>query len=260
MESFRPIPKKGESPYVIAHRGISAKAPENTLASFELAAKTDGIDMIELDVRTSKDNIPVVIHDRTLQRTSTGNGPVRNYSIEEIKCFDAGSWFHKSFADQHIPTLEEVLIGIGNRLWVDIELKSDFFPRLEPGVLEDRVLEVVQKCKMKNKVLYSSFNHKLLAYIRRKDPSAITGILYNFSHDFGRLPSVLAKRVGASVFVCAKREITRRMISDAHKNNIAVYVYTLNSVGDARRMLSFGVDGVISNNADEIINAVKRHE
>jgi glycerophosphoryl diester phosphodiesterase len=69
---------------------------------------------------------------------------------------------------------------------------------------------------------------------------------------------MLAERVGASVFVCAKRELTSRMIDDAHNHDIAVYVYTLNSVHDARRMLTYGVDGIISNNADDIISVVKR--
>jgi glycerophosphoryl diester phosphodiesterase len=257
MIPFRPIPDEGESPYVIAHRGISAKAPENTLASFELATKVYGIDMIELDVRLSKDNVPIVLHDRTLQRTSTGNGPARNYLMEEISSFDAGSWFHKSFSSQHIPSLEEVLLKVGDKLWVDIEIKSDLFRREPIGLLEDRVLDIVCQCEMEEKVLFSSFNHRLLAYIKKKKPSAVTGVLYNFPHDFGRSPSALAKCVDASVFVCAKRELTRRMVIDAHDNDIAVYVYTLNSIGDAQRMLSYKVDGVISNNADDIINVIK---
>jgi glycerophosphoryl diester phosphodiesterase len=258
MRPYQPIPREGETPYIIAHRGISAKAPENTLASFERAAKVSGIDMIELDVRLSKDNEVIVLHDRTLQRTSTGNGPARNYLMEEIQRFDAGSWFHKSFFNQRIPTLEEVLREIGDRLWIDIEIKSDLFHKELSGLLEDRVIDVVHRCGMDDRVMISSFDHRLLAYIKKTKPTAVTGVLYNFSYDFGRLPSMLAERVGASVFVCAKRELTSRMIDDAHNHDIAVYVYTLNSVHDARRMLTYGVDGIISNNADDIISVVKR--
>jgi glycerophosphoryl diester phosphodiesterase len=257
MNSYEPKPLRNGSPYVIAHRGISAKAPENTLASFESAASISGIDMIELDVRLSKDEEVIVLHDRTLQRTSTGNGPVRNYSMEEIRRFDAGSWFHPMYSQQGIPTLSEVLRQVGSRLWIDVEIKSDWLHPEPPGLLEEKVLEIVHQCGMDDRVLFSSFDHRLLATIKEMKPSAHTGVLFNFSHDFFRQPSTLAERVGASVFVCAKRELTHRMVEDAHRHGIAVYVYTLNSVQDAQRMLTYEVDGIMSNNADDILSVIK---
>jgi glycerophosphoryl diester phosphodiesterase len=259
MKPFQPRPFPNSAPYVIAHRGISAKVPENTLASFELAAGISGIDMIELDVRLSREEEVIVLHDRTLQRTTTGNGPARNYSLEEIRRFDAGSWFHPKFSRQYIPTLQEVFQRVGQRLWVDVEIKSDWLHREPLGLLEEKVLETVHRCSMEDRVMFSSFNHQLLAHIKKLKPTAITGVLFNFSHDFGRLPSTLAQRVGASVFVCAKRELTHRMVDDAHNHNIAVYVYTLNSTQDAQRMLTYGVDGIMSNSADDILDVVKKN-
>ena len=91
------------------------------------------------------------------------------------------------------------------------------------------------------------------------DSSAVTGVLFDFLHDFGRSPSKLAERVGAKVFKCATRELNRRMLNDAHHHGIAVYVYTLNSVKGAQRMLSYGVDGILSNNADDIVSVVKSY-
>ncbi len=258
MKPYQPRALYDKSPYVVAHRGISAKTPENTLVSFERAASIPGIDMIELDVRLSKDEEVIVLHDRTLQRTSTGNGPARNYSIEEIRRFDAGSWFHPMFSNERIPTLHEVFQQVGDRIWVDVEIKSDWLHREPPGLLEKKVLETVHNCGMDGHVMFSSFNHKLLANIKEMKPSSVTGVLYNLTRDFSRLPSALARRVGASVFVCAKRELTHRMVDDAHNHDIAVYVYTLNSVNDAQRMLTYGVDGILSNNADEILDVVKR--
>ena len=167
MRPYQPKPLPGAPPYVVAHRGISAKTPENTLASFEQAASTPGIDMIELDVRLTKDEEVIVLHDRTLQRTSTGNGPARNYSLEEIRRLDAGSWFHPMFAEQRIPTLAEVFQQIGSRLWVDVEIKSDWLHQESAGLLEEKVLDVVHTCGMDNRVLFSSFNHQLLANIKR---------------------------------------------------------------------------------------------
>ncbi|MBN1396719.1 MAG: hypothetical protein JXA06_01680 [Bacteroidetes bacterium] len=256
---YRPKPVDEKQPYIVAHRGISAKAPENTLASFEQAAGVAGIDMIELDVRLSKDEEVIVLHDRTLQRTSTGNGLARNYTIEEIRRFDAGSWFHPMYSDQRIPTLHEVFRQIGSRIWVDVEIKSDWLHREPQGLLEEKVLDVIQKCGMEDRVMVSSFDHRILANLKKVKPALITGVLYNLTRDFFQLPSVLAEQVGASVFVCAKREITRRMIDDAHNHNLAVYVYTLNSVQDARRMRAYGVDGILSNNADDILNVLKNN-
>jgi glycerophosphoryl diester phosphodiesterase len=92
------------------------------------------------------------------------------------------------------------------------------------------------------------------------NPSVITGVLYNFHRDFSRLPSTLVDETGASVFVCAKRELTHRIVEDAHKHGIAVYVYTLNSITNVKKVLAYGVDGIMSNNADDIIDVVKSVE
>jgi glycerophosphoryl diester phosphodiesterase len=259
MRQYQPKPLPGAPPYLVAHRGISAKAPESTLAAFEQAANTPGIDMIELDVRLTKDEEVIVLHDRTLQRTSTGNGPARNYSLEEIRRLDAGSWFHPKFAGQRIPTLEEVFQQIGDRLWIDIEIKSDWMHREPSGLLEEKVLDVVHRCRMDDRVMFSSFNHQLLDNIRRMRSTAVTGVLFDILHDFGRSPSKLADRVGAKVFKCATQELNRRMLNDAHDHDIAVYVYTLNSVQGAQRMLEYGVDGILSNNADDIVGVVKSY-
>jgi glycerophosphoryl diester phosphodiesterase len=179
--------------------------------------------------------------------------------MEEIRQFDAGSWFHPLFSKQHIPTLDEVFQSVGSKLWVDVEIKSDWLHHEPPGLLEEKVLDTVHRCGMDKYVMFSSFDHRLLANIKRMKPSAITGVLYNFSHDFCHLPSRLTECVGASVFVCAKRELTHRMVDDAHHHDIAVYVYTLNSVHDAQRMLTYCVDGIISNNADDILGVVKNN-
>jgi glycerophosphoryl diester phosphodiesterase len=131
--------------------------------------------------------------------------------------------------------------------------------RERPGLLEEKVLDVVHRCGMDNFVLFSSFDHKILSNIKRIKPSAATGVLFDFLNDFGCLPSKLAENVGAKVFKCATRELNRKMLIDAHEHNIAVYVYTLNSVRSAKRMIEYGVDGILSNNADDIISVVKTY-
>jgi glycerophosphoryl diester phosphodiesterase len=256
MRSGETVPHKGQLPIVIAHRGISAKAPENTMAAFRMAAGVRGIDMIELDVRISRDKHPVVIHDRTLQRTSTGNGAVNSYTLAELRSFDAGSWFHPSFAGERIPTLSEVLEEVRGKCRVNIELKADWFSRGHEDLVQ-RVLGTVRETGMLEQVLISSFTHALIATVRRSEPKIPTGVIYNLYRDFGRSPSKLAQRVGASVFVCARHELRRSMIRDARQHSLALYVYTLNSVQDAKKMIGLGIEGIISDNADDIAGVVQ---
>ena len=259
MKPYQPRPNPSDHPYVIAHRGISNKAPENTLSSFSRAVSTPGVRMIELDVRISQDEQVVVLHDRTLQRTSTGNGAAHNYTLKELKEFDAGSWFHPSFSSERIPTLTEVLRLAKGKTWVNIELKRDVFNR-NHDLFVQRVIDTVRAEGMEDQVLYSSFTHDLLALVRKAELRAITGVIYNIYRDFGRSPSKLAGRVHASVFVCAKHELRKSMVRDARQHGLALYVYTLNSIQDARKMIQLGVDGIISDNADGIVAALNEQK
>jgi len=245
-----------DSPIIVAHRGVSAKAPENTMAAFRLALETPGIHMVELDVRLSKDEEVIVFHDRTLQRTTTGNGPARKYSVGELRGFDAGSWFDPRFSDERIPTLSDVLALVADRLAVNIELKSDPFYREPEGLLERRVLEVVRRGGYQERVVYSSFRHRIVANIKHMEPRAVTGVIYSLMNNFASAPSRLARNAGASFFVCAKHELRRAMIRDAHQHDIAVFVYTLNSVNGLKRFLDLGADGIMSDAADDVVAAL----
>ncbi|HTP14155.1 MAG TPA: glycerophosphodiester phosphodiesterase family protein, partial [Bacteroidota bacterium] len=174
--AFFPRPEPGSPPYVIAHRGISAKAPENTLASFALAVEAGGIDMVELDVRLTKDREVIVLHDRTLQRTTTGNGIARKFSYQEISKYDAGSWFNPSFRAERVPLLQQVLKLVGPTRWVNIEIKSEPFHRETPGLIEQRVLDAVAESGMEQGVFFSSFDHHLIANLKRIAPTTFTGV------------------------------------------------------------------------------------
>ncbi len=253
---FHPRPRPGAPPFVIAHRGISAKAPENTIASFELAVRASGIDMVELDVRLTKDGEVIVLHDRTLQRTTTGNGIARKFTYQDISKYDAGSWFDPLFKAERVPTLRQVLTLVAPTRWVNIEIKSEPFHREPRGFIEQKVLNVVADCGMEHRVFFSSFDHHLVANLKRMAPHVTTGVLYNLFRDFGRPPSKLVRRANASVFICGKGELRPSMMKDALDHDIPVYVYTLNSLKDAQKMIQLGVQGVISDNADEIVPLV----
>ena len=153
---------------VWAHRGASGHAPENTLEAFRLAVAM-GADGVELDVQLSSDGIPVVIHDETLERTTSLTGLVQDRSVAELASCDAGR-------GNHVPTLEEVLRLLApSNLEVNIELKNSEIAYLG---LEQKTLDVVQACGFADRVWYSSFQHYSLSLLRRLNPAARIGLLY----------------------------------------------------------------------------------
>jgi glycerophosphoryl diester phosphodiesterase len=239
----------------VAHRGLSATAPENTRAAF-LRALDEGADAIELDVHLTRDDRVAVIHDRTLQRTTTGNGPVRSYSSAEIAMLDAGSWFGPEFSSERIPLLEDVLALSAGRCWINVELKSHFFAREVPEHYARRVVEVVKTSGMLDRVLFSSFDRSLVESLRAVEPAATTGVLYNWHWDLWRTPSAIAARSGASAFICSRTELTDRRLHDARAAGLSVAVYTVNDPEDALRQADRGVDVLISDAPHVILRAL----
>ena len=137
MENINKL-EKINRPWVVAHRGYSGLYPENTASAFE-AAIGAGADMIELDVCLTKDRIPVVIHDQTLERTTDGHGLVSEFTLSELKKLDAGSWFSPKFKGESIPTLEEILLQIRGKISVNIEIKPESYESAGPAdAIENR--------------------------------------------------------------------------------------------------------------------------
>ena len=154
----------GVRPLVIAHRGASGTAPENTLAAFRRAVAC-GADMVELDVQLTRDGEVVVVHDFTLDRTTDGTGAVGASSLAEIRRLDAGAWFAPAFLGEAVPTLGEVLGAIG--LPVNVELK----PVGDQG-LEAETLAVVRAAGALGRVVFSSFDPGALERLRALTPEA----------------------------------------------------------------------------------------
>ena len=163
-----------EKTKVWAHRGASGYAPENTLDAFRKAVEM-GADGIELDVQMTKDGELVVIHDETIDRVSNGKGWVKDYTYEELKKFNFNKT-HLEYTKEEIPTLEQVyrLIKPTN-LTINVEIKTGIV--FYPGI-EERVLELTERLGMKERVIYSSFNHYTIRKIKELDPQAKTGMLY----------------------------------------------------------------------------------
>ena len=165
-------------PLVIAHRGASGTAPENTMAAFRQAVEM-GADMIELDVQRTKDGQVVVIHDATLERTTNGSGAVRELTYAEIEQLDAGSWFGEGqeFAGERVPLLKEVLEFTKGKCALNIEIKN--IPYADPGI-EQAVVDLLHETGFLEQVIISSFDHSCLHRIARLEPNVPTACL--FSH------------------------------------------------------------------------------
>lgn len=163
-----------EKTKVWAHRGASGYAPENTLDAFRKAVEM-GADGIELDVQMTKDGELVVIHDETINRVSNGKGWVKDYTYEELKKFNFNKT-HLEYTKEEIPTLEQVYLLIKpTNLTINVEIKTGIV--FYPGI-EERVLELTERLGMKERVIYSSFNHYTIRKIKELDPQAKTGMLY----------------------------------------------------------------------------------
>ena len=236
---------------IIAHRGSSGTAPENTLAAFRLAVK-EGADMIELDVRLTADRHLVVFHDRRLGRTAGGHGPIWTKTLAELRGLDAGTWFGQRFRGEKIPTLHEVFRAVPRKVGINVEVKTDGDPRKKAD-LEEVLLAAIRTEAEERTILVSSFNHALLRRLHRLAPHLTLGALYMPVRDVGKRPSALAHRLGVSAFICSRSQLRKRFVRNAHHHALAVLVYGVNTARHLARARRFGVDGIITDFPEKMV-------
>ncbi len=179
--TWRFAPGSRATPLVIAHRGWSGRYPENTLEAFRAAVQA-GADGIELDARLSKDGHVVVMHDRAVDRTTDGRGPVGAFTLAELKRLDAGAWFGPSFrrrAGLRVPTLDEVFDAVPRDCLVNIELKARWTGDV---ALMKRVIEAVRRHHRAGTVLLASFNPIALCIARVLEPRLPRGYIWTIRH------------------------------------------------------------------------------
>ena len=237
---------------ILGHRGSKGTAPENTLASFKKALLT-GCDGLELDVHLSKEGIPVVIHDETVDRTTDATGFVSSYTIRELKEMDAGSWFHRAYHGEQIPTLEEILILLSEEKFVgllNIELKTD---KIAYENIEEIVLNLVKAYRPNYQVVYSSFNYETLERVLIEDRNAEIGILFGkMGRETDNLPS------GASVLAWHGRYTLVKQMVRTNKNKLPLRLWTVNSYFDLGYCLSKKVDTIITDYPERAMKVRKR--
>ncbi len=231
-------------PLIIAHRGFRARYPENTLAAFQ-AAVDIGADMIELDVTLTQDRQLVVIHDDTLDRTTTGKGPVREILLKDARQLDAGSWFDPRFAQTRIPTLEEVLDAVGRRILINIEIKPEAFEPDAPwDAAERQVLSLVQAKHMVDTVLVSSFEWRILGRLAVAPDAPALALLSEEPADATSLKA--CRNMGAFSWHPNFHKIDAAQVQQLHEADIRVFPWTVNSVQKINQLLDMGVDGIIT--------------
>ena len=233
---------------VTAHRGFSHVAPENTLPAFQ-AAIDSGADYIELDVQLTADDQLVVFHDELLDRTTNGHGMLKNFTYEQLQQFSAGSWFGKDreFDDVKIPLFTEVLDLVGNDIMLNIEIKRSG----EPKKTAERVVELVKEYGIANSCYITSFSYDALKKVKQLDPKIKTGYIANLSTatSYSRLPYIDAVSMNY-LFV------NQSVVNSAHHNGKRIFVWTVDRQSEVQRMMALGVDNIITNRPDKVLEVV----
>jgi glycerophosphoryl diester phosphodiesterase len=237
-------------PLLFGHRGVSAQAPENTLAAFALAME-QGIPGVELDVQRCRSGELIVAHDYDLARVTGEDAVIERTDYGNIHRLDAGSWFHPRFADQRIPRLRDVFDLCGNRLYYDIEIKHRY---TRPTELESRLLNLIYSYGLKEHCIISSFNPFALRFVRQLDADIPTAIIYSKDKE---VPALLRRGQG--------RFISRAGVSKPHHSLVKrrsrrfLVPWTVNDPVEAKRLVDLGVKGLISDDPARLLPVV-RHE
>ncbi|MFF8692263.1 glycerophosphodiester phosphodiesterase [Streptomyces sp. NPDC015144] len=263
-----PADAKRSSPVVIAHRGASAYAPENTLPAID-KARALGFDWVENDVQFTKDGVLVVMHDTDLRRTTDveevfpgrASWGVKDFTAKEIAKLDAGSWFGPQFAGTKVPTLKQYLKRVErNRQKLLLEIKS---PELYPGI-EKETLRVLRqngwldRAHVKNRLVVQSFGADSVKKVHQLRPDVTTGFLGTPA--VADLPSYAAftDQINPShPSVSADYVAAVHALKGAHGKKLQVNTWTVNDAATATKLAGLGVDGIITNNPDVVRDATR---
>lgn len=235
----------------IAHRGASGECPENTLVAFRRAIDL-GAAMVECDLQLTADGHVVVIHDETVERTTGGAGRVCDLSLKDIRALDAGSWRGARFAGERVPTLEETLDAVAPRAALNLELKGNG----DDARLVLSTLAAVSRSGVLDRVLFSSFDMRLLERLRTASPHARIAVLWSgppFAEAWR-----LARELGAIALHPRAAVAAPDLIAEARAKGLMTHVWTVSSVERVVELVRLGVDGVISDHPGRLLEARAR--
>lgn len=243
----RSITSKLQLPRAIGHRGLAARAPENTLAGMR-CAQAHHFAWVEFDVQLSHDGVPIVLHDATLERTTSGSGLARRHTLRELRNFDAGSWFGAEFQGERIPTLCEVLALCETlRLGANVEIKTD--PDENAAQIERLVaasLAEIESYRAKLPLLVSSMDERVTELCANQAPHIPRGYLTDrVPRDLGPLLRRMDEW-GCVSFHCPVSDVSRELLATIHASHRPLLAFTLKKPEDAAPLFALGVDSVFS--------------
>lgn len=239
---------------IYAHRGYSAKFPENTLAAFNACANLP-IQGVEFDVHLTKDGKVVVIHDESIDRTSNGSGFVKDMTLAELRAYDYGSWFSVEFKGEKIPVLSEVLEMFRQTdIRVNIEIKSDIFTY--PN-LEETVLHEIEAQGMMQQVVISSFDHEAVRRVGQLAPTVENAAL--FANTILEIVDYQKKIPAAALHVSLPSAL-RQPIAQAIEQGALVRVWTVNEVEHAALLATTGVEAIFTDEVEKMLAYLADHQ
>lgn len=249
--------QESSRPLVIAHRGGAGLAPENTLYAFERAAGL-GVDVIELDVRSTSDGVLVVIHDSTVERTTDGKGRVGEMTLDELKKLDAGyRWSPdggKTFPLREngikVPTLQEVFTAFP-------KMKFNIEPKQQPLSLVKPLCQIIREQEMTDRVVIGSFTQSILDEFRSECTTVATSASTSEVGKFlAMYKTGLSKAFNPAMQALQVPElagVTKEFVEAAHERNLKVHVWTVNETADMQRLIEMGADGIMTDYPDRLL-------
>jgi glycerophosphoryl diester phosphodiesterase len=244
---------------IIAHRGASGLAPENTMAAFRLAASL-GTTAIETDVQMSRDGRLLLIHDGTLRRTTDGKGRVSSKTFDELRRLDAGSWFPKrllkrrhgerQFTGERIPAIEELFaLAHEHKLRLYLEIKTPCLAGIEGALVA-----AIRKAGLPDGCVIICFDAEVLKRVRKVDSQIPIGYLCE-----KRIAGAVTRALdlGARFILPRRDRVSARLIADAKANGLGIVTWTVNKPLQMKRMIALGVDGIMSDFPDRLAAAVR---
>ncbi len=240
------LPPPGGLPFVVAHRGASAEAPENTLPAFGRAWAT-GARWIECDVQPTGDGEFVLLHDDDVDRTTDGSGPIRSLPHAGWAGLDAGSWFGPAFAGTPIPLLSDLLNGLPAGRQVLLEIKGAF-----TGPQVAALLELLDRSGVDDRVFLESFEPSALAEVHDRRPERPLGLLVEH---WPADPVGVCRRLGATMLNPDHRLLPAHVddVPALHRAGIALWPWTVDDPADWASLTRSGIDGIITNRPAELI-------
>ncbi len=236
----------GKHLVVTAHRGASGLAPENTMAAMVKAMEI-GADYAELDVQEIADGSLILFHDNTLDRTSNVTGNIWETTLANLRGVDAGSWFDEQFSGEPIPTFEAVIDTVRGKMKLNIELKMNGYEKR----LTEQVVRLVEDKNFISECMITSFDREAVRKVKQLNPAIETGYI------FSKFPEEDIFNTEFDLLSVKKILVDAEFVNKAHKFNKKVHVWTVNDPEEMTMLISIGVDGIITDHPDILLNLIK---